>query len=326
MTVQNANYSLYLLSQTGGAKELSSIEGYFPIHADNDSLIWVQCNKCEQTSAFLASLGMIPSGVIDILCAEDTRPRSFTLDDSFVGIFRTVSANIESSDADETASVHFFVNKNIIVTVQEYPLVTMDRMKENFQKNVGPKTAADCLMFLLDGISERIAEVITDWDAVLDQLENTDNIASSKSSQITLTRIRKKIVTLRRYLIPQREAFNRMSVANLSWLDANNQYFLKEAAESMVRLVEDLEEEKDLAELVQGAISSQSQQDINQKMYFLSIIAAIFLPITFATGLLGSNLAGIPFADKPWAFPAFCLSLLIIAMMIAIFLRYRRWF
>ncbi|MES2204143.1 MAG: CorA family divalent cation transporter [Pseudomonadota bacterium] len=324
MIVQNLNYSAFNLDHVGSAKPLTSIEGIFPVHADQDSLTWLQYNKNDQTHQSLMSLGMIPKGVIDILCADETRPRTMIIEDAFVGIFRTVSAEFEETNIREMTSVRFFVNKNLIVTIQECPLLTMNRMVANFQANIGPKTAAECLMFLLNGISERIEEVITTWDTILDQLENAPS--SDVSTQTKLTQLQKNMVALRRYLIPQRESFNRIEVRNLSWFDVNSQEVLKEEAESMVRLVEDLEAEKDRAALLQSAISSQGQQDTNQRMYFLSVVAAIFLPITFATGLLGVNLAGIPFAAEPWAFPAFCLTLLTVAGGVAIYLRYRKWF
>jgi len=324
MSVQNANYTVLALDHTGGAKVLASIDGLFPIHEDSDSLTWIQCNKNDQTPQFLANLKMIPNGVIDVLCAGETRPRSLTLADAFVGVFRTVSAEAESSSKDDTTSFRIFINKNLIVTIQECPLLGMDRIKQSLQANIGPKTAAECLRSVLDAISDRVAEVITSWDTALDELENSN--AATASSQATLTQLQKRIVTLRRYLIPQREAFSRIETKHLSWFDAESQDNLREISESMIRLVEDLEAEKERAELVQGTISAQSQQDTNQRMYFLSVVAAIFLPITFATGLLGVNLAGIPFASMPWAFPAFCLTLTCIAGAAAIYLRRRRWF
>ena len=181
------------------------------------------------------------------------------------------------------------------------------------------------MVYLLDEITDRISEVITTWDATLDQLENDAQIVSN-ADQSELTLLRKGILMLRRYLIPQREAINQMEPEKLSWFDANNQTHIAEIAQAMIRLVEDLETEKDRVEALQDSLSTQSQQDTNQRTYYLSIIAAIFLPITFATGLLGVNLAGIPFAEKPWAFPAFCLTLVVVAIFVAIFLRYRKWF
>lgn len=325
MTTQDPNYTAFSLDQKGGAQAISSLEGIFSAHADQNVLVWLKCYKSDQTQQLLTNLGTIPKGIIEMLCADETRPRTLTINDTFIGIFRTVSAEMENLDAGVVTSIRIFVNKNLIVTIQESPLFAMNQMDVNFQANIGPKTAAECLVFLLGGIGERIAEVITAWDAILDQLESATS-AQIFSTQNKLTQVRKRLIALRRYMIPQREAINSIEVENLTWFDEESQGRLSEEAESMVRLVEDLEAEKERAELVQEAVSSQSQQATNTRTYYLSIIASIFLPISFATGLLGSNLAGIPFATKPWSFPAFCLLLLLIALGIALFLRYRKWY
>jgi zinc transporter len=61
-------------------------------------------------------------------------------------------------------------------------------------------------------------------------------------------------------------------------------------------------------------------------MYVLSIVAAVFLPLGFLTGLLGINVGGIPFAENPWGFLAVVVALLgVVALELLVF-RWRRWF
>lgn len=327
VTPPGPNPMILELDHMGGAKALASIEDCFPLRPDSDRLIWVRCYLNEQTSALLTSLNVMSSQFVNMLCAPETRPSTFSGRDGFVGIFRSVSPSLEKTTLQnkEAASIRLFINKNVIVMVQLNQLVSVDRLQESLVANVGPVTSADFIVSLLNEITDRISEVITLWDNTLDQLENDTQITSN-SDQSTLILLRKGILILRRYLIPQREAIAQMEPEKLSWFDTNNQAHLSEIAQAMIRLVEDLETEKDRVEALQDSLSSQSQQDTNLRTYYLSIIASIFLPISFATGLLGSNLAGIPFATKPWSFPAFCLLLLLIAVGIALFLRYRKWF
>ncbi len=315
------------LDHLGGAKALPSIESCLPFLPDSDRLIWIRSYLNEQTPAFLTSLNVMSTSFIKMLCAAETRPSTFSGSDGLIGIFRSVSPSLEKTTVQnkDAASIRVFINKNIIVMVQVNQLVSIDRLQANLVANLGPKTSADFVVALLDEITDRISEVIITWDDVLDQLEGDTEIAAS-ADQSELVLLRKGILMLRRYLIPQREAINQMEPEKLSWFDANNQTHIAEIAQAMIRLVEDLETEKDRVEALQDSISTQNQQDTNQRTYYLSIVAAIFLPISFATGLLGSNLAGIPFATKPWSFPAFCFLLLSIALSIAVFLRYRKWF
>lgn len=315
------------LDHQGGAKELTSIEGCFPLPVNSDRLIWIRCYLDEKTLPFLTSLGVMPPQFLTMICAAETRPSTFSAQDGLVCILRSVSPSLEQTKLQdkEVASIRVYVNKNVIVMVQVAPLLSVNRLQANLLANLGPKDPADFVVALLGVIINRISEVITAWDDRLDILEAKAQSTTSEG-QAELSLLRKGILILRRHLIPQREAINQMQPEKLTWFDASDRMHVEELAQAMIRLVEDLEAEKERTEALQDSISAQSQQDTNQRTYYLSIIASIFLPISFATGLLGSNLAGIPFSSKNWSFGAFCLLLLLIAFGIALFLRYRKWF
>lgn len=64
---------------------------------------------------------------------------------------------------------------------------------------------------------------------------------------------------------------------------------------------------------------------INNKMYILALVSIIFLPLTFATGLLGSNVGGIPGANHHFGFLFMCLILLLIAGVTLVILKLKKW-
>ena len=70
---------------------------------------------------------------------------------------------------------------------------------------------------------------------------------------------------------------------------------------------------------------NRSNEQINNRMYLLSIIAALFLPLSFFTGLLGVNLSGIPHAESQNAFMAFVIILLLVVAFQIWFFRKNRW-
>jgi zinc transporter len=71
---------------------------------------------------------------------------------------------------------------------------------------------------------------------------------------------------------------------------------------------------------------SRMSDALNKRMYVLSLIAAIFLPLGFLTGLLGINVGGIPGADNPMAFTIFVVFLIIIVLFQIVLFRWRKWF
>jgi zinc transporter len=140
-----------------------------------------------------------------------------------------------------------------------------------------------------------------------------------------LAELRRQVVSLRRFLAPQREALSRLHSARLSWLDDDERARLRETSNQLTRYVEDLDAVRDRAGVTHEQIESHLSEQLNRRMYVLSIIAAIFLPLGFLTGLLGVNLGGIPGANSELAFGIFALGLAAVGGLVAwLFLR-SRW-
>ena len=101
---------------------------------------------------------------------------------------------------------------------------------------------------------------------------------------------------------------------------------LREEFDRLTRFVEDLDAARERAGVVHETLVSRIAEQTNSRMYVLSIIAAIFLPLSFATGLLGINVGGIPGADSALGFPTVVLLMIFIAAGLWGFFRWRRWF
>jgi zinc transporter len=72
-------------------------------------------------------------------------------------------------------------------------------------------------------------------------------------------------------------------------------------------MVEDLDAARDGAAVTQEELASRQAEMINKRLYVLSIVAAIFLPLGLVTGVLGVNLGGIPGSDWPYGFTVLCV-------------------
>ena len=101
---------------------------------------------------------------------------------------------------------------------------------------------------------------------------------------------------------------------------------LIEAQDSISRVIDELDAVRERAHIINDEVTNQLTERLNKNMYALSVIAAIFLPLGFLTGLLGINIAGIPGAENPAAFAIFCamLSMLVIAQIVLF--RKLKWF
>ena len=73
-------------------------------------------------------------------------------------------------------------------------------------------------------------------------------------------------------------------------------------------------------------LAGRLAEQMNTRMYVLSLIAGLFLPLGFLTGLLGINVGGIPLAENSWGFAAILVLLVFLLVMEILFFRYKKWF
>ena len=157
------------------------------------------------------------------------------------------------------------------------------------------------------------------------EIEEAAITDASQERRTELAELRRQVVALRRFLAPQREALSRLHSERLSWLDDNERARLRETGNHLTRYVEDLDAVRDRAAVTHEQIESRLSDQLNRRMYILSIITAIFLPLAFLTGLLGVNLGGIPGANNELGFAVFALGLAAIGGLVAWLFLSSRW-
>jgi zinc transporter len=179
-------------------------------------------------------------------------------------------------------------------------------------KGTGPKGPGDFLSFVADRLVDRMIPTLTSLNDEVDDLEGIildgevgakTVISSSGDFRQRLSRVRRKAISLRRYLSPQREALTRMQMEDQTWLAPRHRVLLREASDHVTRYIEDLDAIRDRGAVIQDELRNRLSEDMNRTMYVLIVVAAILLPLSFLTGLLGINVDGMPGAkDTPMAF------------------------
>ena len=101
-------------------------------------------------------------------------------------------------------------------------------------------------------------------------------------------------------------------------IDKSGYRSLIEAQDSISRVIDELDAVRERAHIMNDEVTNQLTERLNKNTYVLSVIAAIFLPLGFLTGLLGINIAGMPGAENPATFTIFCamLSVRVIARIV----------
>ncbi|MDF1796384.1 MAG: CorA family divalent cation transporter [Coxiellaceae bacterium] len=302
----------------GGAREVG-----VDVFDSSDKLVWLQLTATSAKRYFKQKTD-IPPIISEILTAKATRPRTIAIDDSLIAIFRGINFN-RGCSPENMISVRMWLHGNRIITIQRHKSVTIKELEHALAVNVGPCNTTEFLIAFLDIISDKSAEAIAKLGLQLDALENQLEEKLSPTLQYSLNEMQRQIIMLRRYLIPQREAITRIPVNKISWLDNVNSMELREIADTNLRLVEDLDAERDRSRVIYEGIVSKTQAGINQKMYLLSIVAVVFMPLGFLAGVFGMNLGGLPGLNYKHGFMIVSLIMLALFGLQLVYLKIKKW-
>lgn len=314
----------YTLNGAGGGKSLSWEE----VQAWNDEsgFLWIHLDITNPVAQdWIKTEGNLDELVAEALLADETRPRSSIMTNGLLVMLRGVNMN-PGSDPEDMVAIRIWVEGKRVITTRKRRLLTIDDMRRYIARNEGPATPGELLVMLSDGLVNRMSSVIDNIDEEIDRLESDVVESENPRLRSELAALRTQVIGLRRYLSPQREAMVRLSQDKMPWLTDADRMRLREVSDRMIRYVEDLDAVRERAAVVQEELASRLAEQMNKRMYMLSMVAAVFLPLGFLTGLLGINVGGIPGTDYPYAFEWVTGLLVIVVMLQILIFKRQRWF
>ncbi len=290
-----------------------------------DGLLWVHLNRDSVDSRdWLENRSGLDPLVVEAMLAESTRPRCAQMTGGVMLFLRGINTN-PGADPEDMVSIRVWLEETRIISVRLRRLLSVDDLRSSLDLGHGPSDVGDFLVQLADRLASRMSGVIGDIDDEVDRLQDEVLEAESRKLRSELNRVRREIIALRRYLAPQRDALNNLTHLKVTWLTEQDRLQLREEADRVTRYVEDLDAARERAAVTQEELSNRLTEQMNTRMYVLSVVAAIFLPLGFLTGLFGINVGGIPLAESPEGFVDIVLMLLAIVAAQVLLFRWRRW-
>ena len=312
-----------LLDGSGGARKLdwSEVCDWAP----EQGCLWLHLHFEEAKAAtWLRERSRVDALAVDALLSAETRPRATNLGDELLLTLRGVNLNPGSNPEDMVAIRLWSDGKRVISTRRRQLLITGDVM-QRFEAHIGPVDAADLIVELTDRIGDRMSDTVDKFEDKVMELEHEVLSGGVGRLRQDLATLRKQAISIRRYLAPQREALNRLVIEKLSWITETHRLQLREIGDRLIRHIEDIDAVRERASLAQEELMSRLSEQMNQRMYVLSIVAAIFLPLGFFTGLMGINVGGMPGVERDQAFWVVVVMCVGLTVVLGIVFRWKKW-
>jgi zinc transporter len=292
---------------------------------DGPGFVWTHIEgRDEADLALLRNGSGIPDIAANALVATETRPRCDRIEDGALINLRGPTA-AELDDSDRLVSIRFWVTDGKVTSVSRKPLLATAEVTGQTEKG-RVKDPGDLIAAFARAISKQLDPQVAELGDTLDdcesELEETHSIYRLRR---TIARIRSDAIAFRRFVAPDRDALETLANLDVEWLQEDDRLHIREAGDRFARMAEELEAVRERAALLHEQLTDLRAEQIDQRALLISIVALIFLPLTFITGLLGMNVEGIPYAHTPWAFwwiTGFCL---VVAVTIAAWFAWKKW-
>ncbi|MEL6375874.1 MAG: CorA family divalent cation transporter [Pseudomonadota bacterium] len=164
----------------------------------------------------------------------------------------------------------------------------------------GPTSVGAFFVELIGNLTRRIESVVNEIEETTDEIEEA--LSEETISIEEITKARMTTIKLKRYMSPQREALDDLIEQSIPWLDESALALISEYGNRNRRILETLDATRERLTALRDFVEAERANVLNRNSYLLSVIAAIFLPLGFLTGLFGVNVAGMPGTELTSAF------------------------
>ncbi|PKH26786.1 zinc transporter ZntB [Enterobacterales bacterium CwR94] len=285
---------------------------------------WLHLNYTHQESAnWLATTPLLPDAVRDALSGDSMRPRVSRLGDGTMITLRSINFNSESRP-DQLVAIRVFINDKLIVSTRRRKVFAIDEVLTDLQNGNGPTDGGSWLVDVCDTLTDHTSEFIEDLHDKIIELEDA-LLDQQVPPRGQLALIRKQLIVLRRYMAPQRDVYARLASERLPWMSDDDRRRMQEVADRLGRGLDDLDASVARTAVLADEIATVMADAMNRRTYTMSLLAMVFLPATFLTGLFGVNLGGIPGGENRYGFSIFCILLVGLALGVTWWLHRRRW-
>jgi magnesium transporter len=225
-----------------------------------------------------------------------------------------------------------FVGPNYLVTHHSHPIASLDAVWQSVDRG-GPRLAHGTDYVLYQVIDALVAEYMPIVDELDDWIDEVEGEIFKSPAPKTLARIirqKRRLVSLRRSLSALREVLNKLARDDYAVIDANDRVYFRDVYDHTVRLYDIVESMRDLVTGSLDTYLSVNANRTNEIMKTLTIVNAIFLPISFLAGFFGMNFFADSFAVQSasnwgWLLAPVVASILGLPAAMYYWMRRKRW-
>jgi magnesium transporter len=309
-------------------KEIKDLNECIP-YIDKSTTTWINVYGIHDVS-IIESAGKIFG--IHQLALEDVlntaqRPKTEDFDDCIYTVIKMINTDPETSEI-KTEQVSIVTLKNIVITFQERHGDVFDPVRKRI-KDRKPRIRRQGTDYLTYALLDAIVDgYFLTFEKLSDRIENMEAKLLEKPTKSILDEIyqvKRKIINLRKAIVPSREMINSLVHGEFALIQQETIPFLRDVYDHIVQIIETTDHFRDILNGMIDAYNSIMGNRMNEVMKVLTIIATLFIPLTFIAGLYGMNFAYIPELAWKWGYFAVLGVMATVAIVMLSYFKRKQW-
>jgi len=299
----------------------------FPFR-DTETVTWINVDGLGNTKIIeeLGECFTIHPLILEDILNTDQRPKMEDLE-SYIYLNMKMLSYVDAEKDVKVEHVSMLIGHNFLISFQEDVGDLFDPVRERIRKDGRiRKFGPDYLAYaLIDGIVDNYFVVMEKIEEKVEDLEEELVLHPSQQSLHRISKLKKDMIFLRKSVWPLREMINSLEHSESPLIKDTTAIYLRDVYDHTIQVIDTLETLRDMVSGMLDIYLSGLSYRMNEIMKVLTLIATIFIPLTFVAGVYGMNFRYMP--ELAWEYGYFTVWGVMIAMVVLmlIYFRKRQW-
>ncbi len=295
---------------------------------DTETVTWINVESLRNVK-IIEDLGKcfnIHPLIIEDIFNTGQRPKMEDLDQYlYLNLKMLTYLNTENTIRIEHISM--LIGSNVLISFQEDSGDVFDPVRERIRKDGKiRKFGPDYLAYaLIDGIVDNYFTVMEKLEEQVEDLEEELVTNPTQDSLPKINRLKKEMIFLRKSVWPLREMISNLERSESALIKESTRIYLRDVYDHTIQVIDSLETFRDMVSGMIDIYLSGLSYKMNEIMKVLTLIATIFIPLTFVVGLYGMNFKNMP--EIEWEFGYYSVLIIMVIMVIGMltYFRKKKW-
>lgn len=309
-------------------KEVETIEECFPFK-DKPTVTWINIDDIHQVE-IMEKIGAhfgIHSLILEDIMNTVQRPKIEDFEDYIFVAVKMIYYD-EKENETNAEQVSLIIGPNFVISFQEKEGDMFNPVRERVRKNKGRirKMKADYLAYaLIDTIVDHYFVVLEKLGEKIEGMEEALVTNPTPETLQTIHTLKRELIFLRKSIWPLREVISVLERGESPLIHESTGIYLRDVYDHTIQVVDTIETFRDMVSGMLDIYLSSISNKMNEVMKVLTIIATIFIPLTFVAGLYGMNFKYIPELEWHWGYFAVLFVMVIIGFGMVLYFRNKKW-